>query len=439
MGRVLAVGLVGFLVAATFILPQPRQASPGGSPDARPPRFAVCLVEEGVGRSTEISVASMTGGRVQLSLFTAGRAAGSIGVDLPDAGATVFPIVDVAAVGTVGALVEFPAGDGAAASLIRGAESLATDVCVAGTEPEAYLTGGRTVLPDRFELHLVNPFASDAVARLVVNSEVGLESNPVFNSIVVRARSSVALNMNQLTPGRQRLSVLVESQVGRVVAIGRQTAPAESAMWSAIAPATDWYLPLGPLEGRRVVIGNPYSSGVEYQIDSYGPGGPSLAALSGFIPPGGEVTVDLSELDELAPTALRIITTTPVVAMVWHQAQSGLSAMAGSPATGLRWLVPAALHSGPGSDDPDQPAVPAETGTLIIFNPGVDEAEVVVSVVANGDDSTVFLVPGESTITVPMGPGDARIVVSTSPVVVAWFGGEGGDGSASPGVLLTDG
>jgi hypothetical protein len=439
MGRVLTLGLVGFLVAAAFLLPAPREVQPGTLPEQSGPRFAVCLVEQGGGRSTEISASSVSSGRVQLTLFTAGRSSGSIGSDLEGPGSALFPIVDVAAVGTVGALLELPDENGAASSLIRGAESLAADSCVSDTPADVYLTGGRTTLPDRFELHLINPFASDAVVRLLVTSEVGIESNPTFNSVVVRARSSAALNMSQLTPGRQRLSVLVESQDGRVVAIGRQTAPSESAMWSAVAPATDWYLPLAQPEGRRVVIGNPYATEAEFQLDAYSLGGLSPAVLSGVVPAGGEVSVDLSELDDLGLVALRLITTTPVVVSEWQEGGSALTATTAISTTALRWLVPAALHQGLVPDDPDL-GILGESGTMLIFNPGLEDAEVSVTVLGlDGSSTDSFVVQGEAVIGIPMVSGDARLVESTAPVVVTWFGGAGGRGASAPGVPLKDG
>ncbi len=441
MSRVVTVVVVAFLAVAGLVLPQPSAVTPGTGAEPSPPKFAVCLVEQGGGRSTEISVVSLGDGFVQLSLFAGGREAGSIGVDVSGPGSTVFPIVDVAAVGTIGAFVEFPSGQAAATSMIRGPQSLSADLCVSDTPGEISLTGARTTSPDRFELHLINPFATDALVRLVVTSEVGIESNPAFSAVVVRARSSVIMNMTQLTPGRERLSVLIEHQQGRVVAIGRQTAPAEGAMWSAVEPLTDWFVPLGDVaDGRRIVIGNPQGADVEYQVDAYRTGGLEPTVLSGSIPAGGEATLDLSDLDEASIRGVRILSTSPVVATVWQASENALSAVTGTGTQALRWLVPGWFHPA-GGDPPAEGELPdlGESARLIIFNTGIDDAEVVVTTLGGDGGTVTVIVPAEGVLEVPISSGDARVVDSDVPVVVAWIGGVGGTGTTSLGFPVQDG
>jgi hypothetical protein len=436
MTRVLSAVAVVFLVAATFVLPEARHQSPGPAPDIDPVGHAVCLVDEGVGRTTEIAAASLDPGTVRMTLFTAGRPAGTMGVDLEPEGSTVIPIVDIAAVGTVGALVEFPSRRGAAGSGIRGAGSLAAEACVSEPAAEVYLTGGRTVSPERFEVHLLNPWASDAVVSLSVTSEIGTESNDRFNSVVIRAMSNVVIDMTQLTPGRERLSVRVESQTGRVTVIGRQTGPEEGAIWNAVVPAADWFIPLIGMSGD-VLIGNPYPTEVEYQVDVYGSLGLEPALLSGTVGRGGQVVLDLSVLEDPDVHGVRVIATTPVVAGVRQGANPAWATTAAA-VPALEWLVPIATHASPDGAEDEDPAAP-ESGFLLIFNPGIDHAEISISALGvSGRPSTLVLL-AEDAAAVPVSPADGYLVRSDRPVVVFWLGGTEGRGAILVGVAVDDG
>ena len=97
----------------------------------------------------------------------------------------MIPIVDVAAVGTVGGLVELPSASAAAGSRILGAVSSTLESCITSIPAQVFLAGGSTAWSERDDAPPDEPFAGDAVATLVVHSEAGRESNNRFSRVIV--------------------------------------------------------------------------------------------------------------------------------------------------------------------------------------------------------------------------------------------------------------
>lgn len=429
MTRLLSVVLIGFLVAASFVMPRP--AEPGFESDMgiADPRFSVCLVEEGAGRTTELTVVSLDEGSVQATLFASGRVAGSMGLSLEENGSAVVPVVDITAVGTLVGMVELPTPRGAVASLTRGVEAMSAESCVSATPVESYLSGGNTVGGNEFNVLLMNPFAADAVARMAVATEVGNESNTRFESITVLAHSFVVVEMRQLIPGREEISVLVESMVGRVVVFGRQSGSRQGASWSGVEPSTDWYLPLPPADSpREVLVGNPTGSNIDYQVDLYRTGGMELAAVTGQIPAQSQISLDLEVLagDAGPVLGVRVIANTPVVATIRSEGIEALALTAGAMAPAGIWLVPGsiALIPPPVPDEGEEPVPVMPAGRLIILNPSIEDALVVIRALGGATTAEEVVVEAESVHYYEFDSADGHIVESDIPVVVLWIAGD---------------
>lgn len=444
MSRVTTVVVLGLLIAATFMVGPPAAPAPGLQPGLSEPRFAVCLVEEGGGRTTDLTVVSLDEGDMRASFFANGRTAGSMGVSIGAYGSQVVPVVDITAVGAVVGLVELPTSRGGAAALTRGADTLAAQGCTSATPTEAYLGGGSTVGGSEFDLHLMNPFAVDAVVRLSVSSEVGGESNTRFESITVVARSSVVLPMRQLIPAREQVSVVVESLMGRVVAFGRQSGNGQGAMWNAEAPNTDWFLPL-PTSPSQILVGNPSGSEIQFQVDAYGESGMDPAVVSGVIPPQSQIVLDSSdfELEEaFAVHGVRIITTSPVVATLRSPGPQGLAVTPGVSEPASVWLVPGNLEAETPpepeeEEEEEEPSTPEPAGRLVILNPSIDDAVVVVRSLGANPTEREFILDAEAVTIVEFGSAEGHIVESDVPIVVLWIAGN--SDAMSMGVAIPDG
>jgi hypothetical protein len=406
--KYLAMALVVALAAGALFLPGPQPPTTPEPPVMLAPTFAVCPVEEGGGRSTQLTAISPDAGEVQLTLFASGAPAGSIGVTIGPAGSTVIPIVDVAAVGTVGGLVELPAASAGVGSVVRGPESLLMESCVSGASSQTVLTGGTTADERRFTVQLMNPFAGEAVVDLTVSSEVGVESSDEFDSLIVPAMSSVIIDLFQLLPGRARLSVRVDTTSGRAYAVGRQGGSTDSAMWSGREAATDWLIPVPSGERpTRVLVVNPSEQEIDYQIDVYGSGGVDEAVIAESIPPAGEVAIDLTTLVEGSTVqGVRVISSSPVVSTLWVEDATSLSVTTGSATPANNWLLPGAVAGGGG-----------ESPRLVLLNPGLEDASVVIRSVRVGGVELTQTVPAQSVVELVLEAADGFQVEASVPVV----------------------
>lgn len=425
--RYLALLAIVGLVAGSFFLDDPMAPDPGALPATHHSLYAVCPVEEGGGRTTELTTLSTDQGPIQLTLFHGGQTAGSIGVSIGSSGSNVIPVIDVAAVGTVGGLVEIPSGNSAVASVMRGATSLTAESCASSTSAQTYLTGGVSADERSFVVQLMNPFAAEAVVDLTVTSEVGLESNDQFNAVIVPSRSSTPVDLSQITPGRERLSVRIDTTAGRVIAVGRQSGNGDTATWNAVEAATDWLVPVPTADQpARVLVGNPSNTDVEYQIDAYGPGGLEEAVVSASIPPWGQAVIDLSTLREGVTQAVRVISTAPVVATLWSEGPTNLGVTNGSPLPAGRWLLAGSLLTG------------VESGRVVIFNPGLEDAAIQVQSMRVGGAERALQVPAESVIELALETADGFLVEASVPVVVMLSSLGVGPGALTLGVSLAD-
>jgi hypothetical protein len=272
----------------------------------------------------------------------------------------------------------------------------------------------------------MNPYAGEAVLELVVNSEAGNESNSRFESVIVPPRSSTIVDFNDLTPGRENLSVAIETVTGRVNAVGRQGDAGESAVWNAVPAASDWFLPVPKgLGERRLIIATPSNTDIEYQVDLYTPEGVEEVFVSGSLPARGQVVVDLGEVTGDA-VGVRVVSTGPIVSTLWTNSAAGLSVTNGSPVEANRWFLP-------GAGTPD-----GGGATMVLFNTGIEDTEIVLRPLRVNTSTRVFNLMSESTLEIGLEQADGYLVESTGPITVLWTSQREGSGSASIGVPIID-
>jgi hypothetical protein len=388
---------------------------------------AVCAIEEGSGRTTQVAILSTVDGPTRLTLFAGGQTTGSIGQRTGPSGSIKIPVVDVAAVGTVGGLVEMPISDSAAGALVMGAESMSAESCASVPTARSYIAGASTIGDRTFVLHLMNPYAGEAVVELVVQSEAGIESNQRFESVVVPPRSSTIIDFTELVPGRETLSVAIETQRGRVLGVGRQSIGGESAVWKAVEGSQDWFLPIPGGPGpKHLLIGTPSNSPIEYQIDLYGPDGLEEAFESGTLRPRGVNSVDLAAITEEA-AAVRVISTGPIVATLWIDSEAGLAVTTGSAVESTRWFLP-------GAGTP-----PNGSATVVILGVGIEDGSVSIRPLNTTMPTHNFDLPADGVIEVPLVAGDGYLIESSQPMIAMWAGEGGGTRVAAMGVPILDG
>lgn len=425
--RYVALVVIIALATAGAMTAPAEDAAPRPVAGREAPALSVCTVQEGSGRSTTLSVLSTVDGPVQLALFTGGEAAGTLETSTGPSGSTLIPVGDLAAVGTVGGLLELPNVTSAAGVLISGASSFSAESCPTTPSPEIFLPGGSTVAGESFSVQFINPFAGEAIVSLRVVSEAGVESNERFDSMVVPARSSRSVDFNELLPGRERLAVAVTTELGRVFAIGQQGIEGESSVWNAVPASGDWFLPVPAGEpARTLLIGTPSAIEVEYQVDFYGTGGLEEALVTGALPGGGLVELNLDEISQ-ETSAVRIVSTGPVVPILRINSPGGLATTTGSPVEANRWMLPGASTQ------------PGGLGSLVILNASIEDGTVRVRPLRERSSIRELPVPSDGILELTLEPADGYLIESTTPVVAMWVARPGSAVSAAIGVPIDDG
>lgn len=423
--RFVTLILVLALAAVAYLTPAPAAPEPGPGVGVEEPPVAICAVEEGSGRTTEISVLSTVDGQTRLTLFASGGTAGTIGQRTGASGSTVFPVVDVAAVGSVGGLVEMPGVDSAVGSVILGSASLSTEACATVPASAVHINGGSTLSGETFVLQLMNPYAGEAVTELVVVSETGVESNDQFERVIVPPRSSTFIDFTDLVPGRESLSISIETTTGRVLAVGRQGGVG-SAMWRAVSPGLDWFLAV-PESGdvREIVVSTPSASQVEYQIDVYAPSGIQEGVLEGSIEARGQAVINLEEFGTEA-LGVRVISAGPVVPTLRVEGPAGIGLTTGSEIQANRWLLPGAGRPEGGS------------ASVVIFNTGIEDDEVRIRPLREETSVLTLAVESGTALELALDSADGYLIESTGPSVVSWSADRGGGFALAGGVALVD-
>ena len=424
MRAVLRTLMVVVLAAGALALPSLASPQPAPAAPVDSPAMAVCAVEQGSGRATNIDVATAVDGSGTVTAFAAGSVIGTAEFEITASAAASIAMTDIAPVGVGGALLELPGDGSAAASLVVGADSLSIDTCPVAAGGDLILGGGSTLSDQRFEVQLMNPYAGEAVVNLVVMSDAGLESNGALDSVIIPARSTVLVDLAELLPGRDWMTVAIEVETGGVLAVGRLGIGSDSAIWDAVAPAQDWFVPVPHgLESRQVVIAA-RDADVEYQIDLYGPDGLVEAFETGQVPARGQAIVDIGAVSPVA-SAVRIVTTAPVGAFLRISNETGVALTSGS-------TTPTSVLLLPGAG-----AVPGGSGWITLLNPGLEDVSADVTIMGPASRTeTVSVAAGEVLEMALSTEGALGYAISgNGPLVASWstsLGGSIGLGIAAP-------
>lgn len=410
-----------------ILLPPPSDPVANLAPGFDPPPVAICAVEESNNRNTSIAVASTVSGSGEITVFAGGASVGAAPFTTGTSGSSIIPIIDVAAVGKVGALVEFPTADSAAASVFTGGEPIAAEACSRVPNRQVVIGGATTIEDRQLELQLVNPYSAEAVIDIIATSESGRESNDGLNTITVPPRTSVLVDIDSLLPGRESLVLVVQASRGSVVAVAREEKPGDAAVWRAVAPSEDWFLSLPSYPGlREVVIASSAPADVEYQIDVYGPEGFDEAAIEGVISGGTQNVIDVASIAPGA-VALRVVATAPVGVFSRYSTPTGLALATGSPVEAPDWILPGAGAIG-------------GIARLAIVNVGLEVAVVTVAELRDVSSSNVISIqPGQAVeVALDAVASDGVSLVSDGLIVPMWITETATAVAASGGVPLSN-
>lgn len=415
--KAFALFVVALLAAAFVVVPPPDEPVPGSPvPPASPP-FAVCPLGEGARRASTVSVVGGGEGSLEATVFSAGDIVATESLRMSAAGVGSLLLTDVTGLARAPVTVALDDIGRKVGMVLTGAGAAAT-TCDAGSQGPVIVAGASTSQGEIFTVALANPFAGTARADLVAASEIGTESDPSLEGVVVPPRSLITVDLSSLLPGRQVMSVSVETTAGRLIAGAVHEGAGEVAAMQGIAPDVDWFLPIPDLADltMSVVLFAPGTAEVPFQLDVYGPDGLFEAMLDGTVPARGQTVVPVADLLE-GPGTVRVVAAGPVGAVLTLEGEAARAMIPGVSSPAPTWLLPGAGELG--------------ATRVHVFNPG--EIDVTASLVDQGGDPLATEpVPAGRMITLSLPAGEGARVEADGEVVVTWATatGEGVAGDA---------
>lgn len=405
--RYVALVVVALLAAAVFVVPEPTEPVADAPPAASGAPFAVCPLGESARRSTRVVVAGSGAGTAEASVFSAGEIVASDTVDIGADGVGLVEVDDLTGLALAPVLMALP--EAAPVGSVMEGEGRSASGCGPGASETVVLPGGVTTEGEAFEIRLANPFAGSASVSLLAASEVGTESDPSLDEVVVPPRGVVTVDLAELLRGRLGMSVAVTTTEGRVVASAVQAGGGDTATWQAVVPALDWYVPVPrPAEVETsLVLAAPGPAEVAYQLDVYGPDGVEEAAVEGVVPARGHLVVPTSDLPD-GTRAVRVVAAAPVGATLRLQGEGVRAVMPGVTAPQPGWVLPGAGLLG--------------DTRVLVFNPSTADVTAQISSADGSETMETRSFPAGSLtgVTVPAGTTGLRIDAD-GDLAVSWF------------------
>jgi len=437
MRRALVVVLIGTLAMAAWLAPAPEPVAvdlPVTTTTAGPAvasSFSNCAwaIADDT-RETLVSIVTLIDVDVQLTFPVAGEIRETYPESLPGPGASAIPLSSILSLGVSPSVVEFTDAPATAGVVALGEGLLAADLCPSSASKVWVLPGGSTVQDRPLDLQLFNPFPDDALVTVEVISEEGFEPAPELERVSVPGRSWRTLALGDVLPFRQRLSVTVQTEQGRIIPAMVQTSGTDQAIWTDVGRSEVWEFPLvavGELE-PFLAIANGGPLEVTYTLDVFTIDGPVEGALEGLVPAAGHDRISLGGLAE-GEYAVRLRADGPVSAVVVAEGEGQVAATSGAPLAARQWMLPGAG------------ATSATRSSLWFLNSGPDPLTVTFQLLDAGGT-----VENPAKITVPAGTvrsvaldqvGVSGVIAeSTGPFSAAWSAETDGATAYSSGVPI---
>lgn len=404
--RFLALIAVAVLAAASLVVPEPPRPVPHAPDPAAPAPYSVCPLAEAARRSTVVASVGGAGGVLSANVFSGGDFVGEESVPVSEGGTGLLEVSQVTGLARAPLLIGLDDPGRALETVLSGA-GVAAAVCGPGSADPQVLAGGGTAEGESYTLVLTNPFAGSATVDVLAASEVGTESEPALEGIVVPSRSLVPVDLSGLLPGRQTISTAVLANQGRVVVGAVHESAGDVSAVGGLVPALDWYLPLPAVEGtgRELVLFAPGTAEVPFQLDVYAVEGLAEAAYEDVVPARGQVVIPAGDLLE-GPGVVRVVAAGPVAAVLRLSGEGTVAVIPGITAPGPSWLLPGAGRLG--------------DSTVHVFNPG--EVTVAAQLLSGtGSEIEAFEVPADAMIDVALPErGVGARVEADGEVVATW-------------------
>ena len=378
----------------------------GIGPDRAQPNNVACPVPTGREASSTLDLAATLPGDARVFASFGGNSVAeetlAIGVGL---GASTDLSAAVGA-STVGVVVDLPEGGAGAAIVTESDVVLTAANCTFPVSGETAIAGVSTAADESLDLVLANPYSNDAVVEVRTVSEAGADSASELESVLVPARSVTTIDLAQILPLRNRLSIRILVERGVVHAAAVQSSANERMVVEAVEPAREWIVPLPATGTSPIVTLLPTSGvGVDYSVDSFGDGGVQTDVLVGSVAADQQLIIDMSSIPEGA-TALRVATSGPSVVGVVIESETIRAGSPGASRIASTWLVP---------------GLRGEAATLRVVNPSDVTVEVQVTPLVAGAQAQSASVAAGASVNIPVGgPVPGYVVRADADIHVSW-------------------
>jgi hypothetical protein len=262
-------------------------------------------------------------------------------------------------------------GDIAATEAIRGVNGTAVAPCLTRAASSWWLTGGSTEKGQSFVLSVFNPYASQAVFSVTLQTSSGFAVPPSAQGIVLGPHQLAAIDVHRIAPDQSPITTHVDVSDGDVVvyAIGRSTEGASliSLLPGSPAPSNLVSFPVGSSAGSRttqLVLANPGSTPVVASVRVHAP-----PACSAHCPAPFYVT--------LTPGATSTLALSPSTRV---PAGTGMATEVAANGAGIVAVQRVIVHSAVGQSAPLDDAARVGAERLVLVNPlatGLDDVGMV--------------------------------------------------------------
>ncbi len=449
MRRLLLFLAAGALVAAAITLPRP--------PAPESPSFTgAAAIEDiagaegsvwycpwmnaGAVRDAFIMIASETdvGAEITLPSPIPNETPDGMRLNLSGPGAAALEVASIVRRGDAPGFVELDDGPAAVGSVVTSDFLMTGDRCVAAVPKLWHLPGG-TTQPDRVTtLRLFNPFPEAAKVTVAGTSEFGVVGLVGLTALDVAGRSWTDIDMNELVPFLDELSLTVSTAEGLIIPAMIVATDLDEAMWPGTGLSTSWEFPVVTQTGLSptLVVSNPAEVEALIEVDVYTAEGSTIAARSAVVAPRTPLRIELGDLGGRF-FAIGLRSNEPVAAVVVAEdlatdlaeeaaddeepVSQRIAGTVGAAAPAERWLV-----TGAGG-------LRTAVSTVWILNSSSELATVSVQPLGSATQPAdkVQVEPGTVTrLVLPQGGSAAGFLLEAQvPISVAWSV-EGGDGVA---------
>lgn len=404
--RASVIALTALAAAVWTQIPGLPAVDVGIGPDRAISSNVACPVATGRDATSTLDVASATTGDARVFASFGGGVVSEEALIIGDGLGASTDLSEQVGASTVGVVADLPEGGAGAAIVTESTVVLAAANCSPPVRGETAIAGVSTAAGERLDLVLSNPYSNDAVVEVRTVSEAGADSASELESVLIPARSVNTIDLSQILPLRNRLSIRILVERGVVHAAAVQSSDVERMVVEAVEPAREWIVPL-PATGTSPIVTILPTAGVDidYSIEPLGLNETVLEVIDGSIPANDQLTMDPSLIPEGA-TALRVSTSGLSVVGVVIESDSIRAGTPGASRTSSEWLVP-----GPSGDG----------AVLRIVNPSDLTVEAFVQPLVAGAQVQSVSVAAGGSINVPVsGPGSGFMVRADAEIHVAW-------------------